>query len=118
MPSPVTCLLIPADPHKPARNLTIDQDTPGAFQQLVGGYLEGVGIGGTWHAYCDEEGKLHRKPVNFRATRLARLLGWDRAHRDVLVGDVVFTGNGPDGTEADVPNIVLGQWALMEAGPQ
>lgn len=113
---PVKALLVPADPGKATRILTVDQDTPKMFQQLVGGWIEAISTAdSTWHAYCNEEGKIERLPLNARATRLARILGWDRSHRDVLCGDVVFLGDGPDGAEADVPDLVVGQMAMLES---
>ncbi len=75
------------------------------LQGIVGGYIEHIS-GHGWHAYCDEEGKLTGKPVNLVATRLAHAHGWPVG--DVLVGTVVFLGDGPAGTEADVPVELLG----------
>lgn len=113
---PVKALFVPADPAKATKILTVDQDTPKMLQQLVGGWIEAVSTAdSTWHAYCNEEGKIERLPLNVRATRLARLLGWDHSRRDVLVGDVVFLGDGPEGAEADVPDLVVGQMAIMES---
>lgn len=91
------------------------------LQALVGGRLEGItpsehpvsGFGG-WHAYCNEEGKMHGLRVNDFATTLAMALGWP-VRGDVLCGAVVFLGNGPEGEEADVPRGVLfGQESLIK----
>lgn len=90
-------------------------DVEPTLEQLkvaVGGWLEGVsGADADWHAYCDEEGKLKGKSPNVAATRLARSLGWPIG--DVIVGDVIFLGNGSDGQEADVPATVLDRARLL-----
>lgn len=55
-----------------------------------------------WHAYVNEyrigEGNLF-------GTLLARMMGWP--HEAMIVGPIVFLGDGPAGTEADVPEFVL-----------
>jgi hypothetical protein len=77
-----------------------------ALRVLVGGWLEGVSTGSDgWHAYVNEEGKLLGLPVNLAATRLAIALGWPPA--DILVGNVVFLGDGAGGEEAAVPEVVV-----------
>jgi hypothetical protein len=77
------------------------------LQQIVGGNIEHFSGNGDWHGYCNEEGKLLKLPINDLATSFAIIkLGWDYAS-DVIVGDAVFLGNGPDGEEASVP-----QWLL------
>lgn len=65
------------------------------LQQMVGGWIERVPNfthynGEKCAAYCDEEGKLKRKPVNEAATKAwyenePRMIGHDR-----LVGEVVI----------------------------
>lgn len=74
------------------------------LQEIVGGYIQVVDFAGG-HAYCDEEGKIKRSLPNRVATILARELGWPPG--DILVGTVVFLGDGPDGSESDVPVTVL-----------
>lgn len=83
------------------------------LQGLVGGPIEVVSPPASestpdWHAYCNEEGKIHSLPFNRRATNYANYLGWPRG--DVLCGPVVFLGDGPDGGDADIPAETL---ALM-----
>lgn len=75
------------------------------LQELVGGWIEAIGVPGAWHAYCNEEGKLHGQQFNDPAQILALYCGWQ--HRgDYLVGPVVFLGT--EGTaEADVPAGIL-----------
>ena len=73
---------------------------------LDGGWLEVIG-GDNWSAYLDEEGKIKGLPVNGRATRLARHLGWRGMQGDVLCGPVIFLGP-PDeeGEDTSVPDHV------------
>lgn len=88
-------------------------------QMIGGGWLEAVrpnygdkperyglrvpqGQSPYWHAYCDEEGKLKGLQHNSFATIVARGLGW--ANPDVLFGDVVFLGDGPEGEEDNLPD--------------
>jgi hypothetical protein len=77
------------------------------LQTIVGGDIEIVTIGDC-HLYCNEEGKLQGLPINIRATEFAWTLGWPQG--DVLCGNVVFLGNGPDGLEGNVPQHVLDAW--------
>lgn len=76
------------------------------LKALIGdGWLEGIS-GGTWHAYCDGDGKLKDLPANIAATRLvAQLLPYPFG--DVVCGIVAFFGTSPDGEEADVPARVV-----------
>lgn len=111
----VKVLHVSADPKRPIKTLENVPATLQGLRPLIGGgWLEGVSSGGGgWHGYCDEEGKLKRLPVNDRASSLAHRLGWDPGRNDVLCGDVIFLGDGPDGTEADVPTLVLDQAANL-----
>lgn len=89
-----------------------------ALNKIVGGYLEAIAPSGmwpgSWHAYINEEGKLHGLPSNRVATALAKAAGWS-AHGDELVGPAVFLGTGPgddeeDGDaagESDVPELLI-----------
>jgi hypothetical protein len=67
------------------------------LQAAVGGYIEGVNItkydGEDAVAFCNEEGKLKRLPMNQKATRAWRdALGFEPG--DILVGDVaIVTGD-------------------------
>jgi len=91
-----------------SHEVTQVEDQLTALQAAIGGgWIEGVSsaIDADWHAYCDEEGKLKGLPMNLVATTLAHALGW--IADDVLVGDVIFLGNGEDGAEADVPERVI-----------
>lgn len=87
------------------------EPTLDGFKAVIGGWLEGIGDD-HWRAYCDEEGKIKGLPVNIRATRLARTLGWLTG--DVLCGPVVFMGP-PDeeGMETAVPGPLVAMAATM-----
>lgn len=99
-------MVIKADSAAPILDTWIEPDLASIQGHLGGGYLEGVSTGdGGWHAYCDEEGKLKRLPVNHDATQLAVHLGWGTY--DVLCGPVVFLGDGKSGEEGDVPRHVV-----------
>ena len=85
-------------------------DTPGtaeSIRELIGGgWLEGVSgsLGGDWHAYVDEEGKIKGLDPNYPATQIANSVGWPSG--DFLVGSVVFLGHeGPE--EADCPELII-----------
>lgn len=98
-------LIVPVELESPLEVKEIETDFR-SLGAIVGGYIEAVSaVDRTWHAYCDEEGKLKGAPYNPRATLLARELGWPVG--DVLCGPVVFLGDGPEGTEAHVQQIVI-----------
>lgn len=110
MKGTVKALVIPVGSNGMVQEIVPDLDT---LQGIVGGYIEAVSYDGTWHAYCDEEGKIKRKPVNPFATALAYGLGWPKG--DMLVGDVVFLGESEseDGEEGDVPQDVIDKWKAL-----
>lgn len=66
------------------------------LQEAVGGYLETVPYwtkhnGKQCVAFCNEEGKLHKLPLNIRATNLWYKDSEQRIHLDdVLVGDIIL----------------------------
>jgi hypothetical protein len=98
-------LIVPVERDRPVEVKEIETDFR-AVGQIVGGYIEAVSaVDRTWHAYCDEEGKLKGLLINTRATLLARELGWPPG--DVICGPAVFLGDGPGGDEADVQQIVI-----------
>jgi len=82
------------------------------LQKTVGGNIELVSSGSfaSWNAYCNEEGKLLRLPVNETATLFAEELGW-LGIGDVLVGNVVFLGPADNfGEDTAVPEWLLEQF--------
>lgn len=91
---PTGCRVLRADPEL------------STLQGLVGGWIEGVSVADAdWFAFCNEDGKMMRLPVNSGATRLAEALGWE-SMGDYLSGTVVFVGRA-DPESTDVPESVL-----------
>lgn len=76
------------------------------YQQVVGGWIEGVGLGlGTM--YVNEEGKLKNLPLNPVATKLARASSSIFA-ADYIAGDVVLVGPAdPEGEDTNVRDELL-----------
>lgn len=109
----IRVLIVPADLTRGPEVREIDGDLP-VLQDLVGGYIEVIspstGVAAPWHGYANEEGLLMSLAYNPRATVLAKALGW---YGEILVGDVVFLGDGRDGEEADVPPHVLMTAAML-----
>ena len=78
---------------EPAKVVEIE-NTLSALQEIVGGYIEVVGVGGEVLMICNEEGKLNGAKYNFD-------LG-----NDFIVGDVLFVqSKGEDFTDLDDNNI-------------
>lgn len=75
-----------------------------AFQELVGGDIEGLTLGSGVTAYINEGGKGLGLPVNVVADEIVRILLVADGRRlmpgDVIVGPVVFLGS-PDGDGED-----------------
>lgn len=102
-PHTVTALIIPATRPPHTVHITPDLAT---LQLLVGGSLEAVSRDG-WHAYLNQDGKLHSLPLNALATALL-FLGDATGQQagittDWVVGDVMILGDAPDGEEGDAP---------------
>lgn len=91
-----TLNVIIVDPDGTVRHTDIENEL-GAFQAIVGGYIEGV-YGRVGTIYVNEEGLLRSLPVNPLATLFAeRVLG--RQAQYPLVGTVFIVG--PADTEGD-----------------
>lgn len=94
-------------------------DDYSSLYDIVGGYIEPIapvdGGYGNWHAYVNEEGKIHELESNPAATAFARSIGWAPYGGDFLVGPVVFLGpNAKDhSAEGDVPLEVVGAAATI-----
>lgn len=73
----ITLLVIPADSDLPCTRKTIAKDDLSAMQEAVGGYIEPVHGPGGCEAFVNEEGLLHRLPLNARLSILMgqRLVG-------------------------------------------
>lgn len=115
----LTALVIPADSSQPARVVTEEIDLA-YLQYVVGGLIEPIDLTRvltdngplrvTATVFVNEEGKLAGLPLNSRATDLCafRIGGWEC---DVVVGDVIVTGQPDDdgentGCPAKLINIV------------
>lgn len=101
--SRIQAIVIYSDSGAPPRISMIEPDIR-VYQQVVGGYLEGVSLtaptGEKAVMYVNEEGKLAGLAVNAVATALGHAMGLSSA--DVLVGNVIVVGvEGCD--DADVP---------------
>jgi hypothetical protein len=92
------------DPDGTVRHTDIESDL-GAFQAVVGGYIEGV-IGSAATMYVNEEGLLKSLPFNYVASMFANnLLG----HRGIqLFGTALILGPPDDeGSDTDVRPAVV-----------
>ena len=94
--STVKALIVEPDGSMRHADIKGDLDT---LSGIVNGYIEYIFVTEGVHAYLNEEGKLHPgfapNPV---ATRLAGLWGVD-----MILGSVVFLGDGLEGEEGDLP---------------
>lgn len=78
---------------EPAKVAEIE-NTLSALQEVVGGYIEVVGVGGEVLMICNEEGKLNGLEYNFK-------LG-----NDFIVGNVLFVqAKGEDFTDLSDSNV-------------
>ena len=75
---------------------TKNLDTLASLQDAVGGHIEAIGLSnknlGHASGYVNEEGKLIGLPINKVATLLWMVVNGYKELHDVLVGDVIFTG--------------------------
>ena len=82
-----------------------------SLQELVGGYIEAIGLWPNVTAYLNEEGKLIDLPVNHTASRLA-LACEAIAPMDYIAGPLVVIGFDPNtGENQDIPEdlaVILG----------
>jgi len=81
-------------------------------RQLVGGWLEEIGLGDTV-GFCDDDAKRKGVPVNLGATMYARALGWRSG--GPLRGPVLFVGRGEDGELVDLGTDALLVWQTLTA---
>ena len=99
-----TLQVVIVDPDGTVRHTDIESNL-GAFQAVVGGYIEGV-ISNVATMYVNEEGLLKRLPYNYVASMFAsNLLG----HRGIqLFGTALILGPPDDeGNDTDVrPTVV------------
>lgn len=92
------------DPDGTFRETEIENEL-GAFQAVVGGYIEGV-FGNVATIYVNEEGLLMHLPFNLLATHFARRVLQQPVD---LVGTALIVGPGDgDGNDTDVRPTVVG----------
>ncbi|NUL28437.1 DUF3846 domain-containing protein [Streptomyces lunaelactis] len=89
----ITVIVIPVDPGQPIRLQQLEPSDVDAYQQIVGGNLQIVGLDRPSAAmYLNEEGKLNRMRVNHRATTLMWVHNSAFRNRDVIVGPALIVG--------------------------
>ncbi len=81
----------------PPTLVTMDTEELSFLQKSVGGWIEAVGLDDGHTLYLNEEGKLHRLPVNEVATRITRDV---LPAADIVVGDCVLVGATDDEGES------------------
>lgn len=106
-----TALLVRTDGTTERLTYTVD----GEYETLsrgVGGFIEAVTLSPSLVMWCNEEGKLNGLPRNAVATRwFDNIFG---EGRDVIVGDVVFTGETDD--EGYMNSLTESQLTAIEEG--
>lgn len=91
-------------------SITIKNVGENEINPIVGGYIEFIPFGKDAIAYCNEEGKMKRLPMNPLATRLARDRKIGLMRDDYLVGTIVIFGPGDgEGGESDVTPELISQ---------
>lgn len=111
--STMTTIKKSATTTKPCKALLLNEDGTGGYgvlkdsdlstlQALVGGFIEKMEIGHGVHAYFDEDGRSKRLGLNIGASLIVTIVR--EGEPIFLVGPVVFLGDGPDGTEGDLPD--------------
>lgn len=92
------------DPDGSARKTKIE-NTLGAFQSIVDGYIEGV-FDPDFTVYLNEDGMGLRLPVNQRITEH---LDWPRS----LLGTALIVGpSDEEGYDTDVPDHIISYYEL------
>ncbi|CAI7978120.1 conserved hypothetical protein [Frankia sp. Hr75.2] len=89
----ITAIVIPAAIEQPLRQERIGSADLPAYQALVGGSIQAIGLFRPEASmYINEEGKLLGLPVNHRATALAAVHNSDFRDQDFVVGDAFMIG--------------------------
>lgn len=98
-------LLIPAEAEKPVEVKEIGDDLLTAFQSLVDGDIEAIGLNEPPAVmYMNEEGKLRGLPYNDRATVLLWQCSPAFRNRDFIAGACLIVGLPDDnGNDTDCP---------------
>jgi hypothetical protein len=103
----IHAIQIPVDEDRPLYKVAIEGLS--GMQSAVGGYIEFIDLGPlSASLVVNEEGKIHKLPINRRATLLFWLLFPSIRHRDVIVGDVLIVGHADSkGNTTDAPASVV-----------
>ncbi len=101
----INAIHVPADDDEEAQLVTIEQGDITVIQRFVGGWFGVVSAGDEsptsfWH---HDDGKILGLPVNRRATLLLCALDHRWVGHDVLVGDILLTGDPDD--EGDTQSV-------------
>lgn len=86
-----------------ARKSEIENDL-GAFQAVVGGYIEGI-FRPDFTIYVNEEGIMMRLPIN---ERIAEVIDYPQP----LFGNALIVGPAEDGSDTDVPAHIVNHYEL------
>lgn len=103
-------ILVPSNEDEPAKVVEFEHDDLKALQGHVGGWVQMVG--GTnpdMNFVFNEEGAVHRLPLNRRGTLLLWTYNSAFRDRDALSGDVVIVGpvDGSTGEQTGVPDELI-----------
>jgi hypothetical protein len=97
----ITAVIVEADGT--ARKTQID-NTFGAFQAVVGGYIEGI-FRQDFTVYVNEDGRMLRLPQN---ERIGEVLDYPYP----LVGTALIVGPADEGSDTDVPVHIIRHYEL------
>lgn len=106
----ITAIVIPVDSDQPIRVQQLEPYDLDAYQQIIGGNLQIIGLDRPPAAmYLNEEGKFYQLRVNHRATALAWLHNPDFRGSDVIVGPTLVVGPADrHGNDTSVPEELVG----------
>lgn len=112
-------LVIDPGPVNSTARLVEVPHTLAAFNELVGGSIEGLTLGSGVSAYINEDGKALGLPVNVVGDQIVRVLLSQTGRRlmpgDVIVGPIVFLGlPDDDGEDRDVPQAFVDWFASID----
>ena len=88
----LTVIIIPCDHDEAIWTSDLRNPDYRTFQGLVDGLIEFIDLPHGGSLVCNEESKLIRLPLNYRATALLWLMRPEYIQRDFIAGDVVVAG--------------------------
>ena len=105
----ITAILIPASQTAAVELRKLDSKDLGAYQALVGGYVESVNLDNpSASMYINEEGKLIHLPVNMQATYVEWAHNGLMRNEDVVMGDAFILGPvDGNGEDTSVPQLYV-----------